>query len=389
MLIDQLRIVGSAQTATVMGAEFIRVATRAHIGRPPPPRKEGTGQLVYPFSMAHAEVAVRYMRTATRVVWDCYASSAKRLDGLYHELVDSVASDTRPLFRDGDTISVEAKRLVDFPAGERQIVGTVKNALIDGAAQRGLRLELDVVRPRTHWVVRQHDDGRLLVARDLGAGSLTQRGWRQEAGEAPIREHLAAALLMLARFNPRNDILVDPMCGSGTIPLEAYAMARGQGRAGTLGLAGLPTEFFDAKPLFADAAPLLIGCDADLEMLRVSRDNAIRAGVGNSVVWQRSDVAALTPELVTQIAEERRHPARTGLFLCNPPYGERLAPPDLRLVYGAMVDSFAAFSGWRAGVIVDNPEFEWVAVRVLGQPRIKQPLANGNLRAYFYLYEIG
>src|SRR5206468_9314695 len=109
---------------------------------------------------------------------------------------------------------------------ERQIVGTVKNALIDGAAKRGVRLRVDADRPTSRWVARLDAAGELVISIDLGGGSLSQRGWRRDAGEAPLREHLAAVLLMLARFDPRIDTLVDPMCGAGTIPIEAVHLAR-------------------------------------------------------------------------------------------------------------------------------------------------------------------
>jgi putative N6-adenine-specific DNA methylase len=383
MKIDELRIIGSAQTATVMAAECIRVATRSHIGRPPPPRKEGTGQLVYPFSLALAEVATRYMRTATRVVWDCYRSSARRLEDLYQELCVDVASDERPLLRHGDTISVEAKRMIDFPAGDRQVIGAVKNALIEGARQARKKVELDADAPTTHWVVRQDDSGQMVVARDLGGGSLTQRGWRHAQGEAPLREHLAAVLLMLSRFDPRHDTLLDPMCGSGTIPIEARAMARGAGRSGALGLGGI-APMREPPPLFADSDPLCIGCDVDLSVLRMASDNAHSAGEGDAVVLQRADFADLTPALVEEIAAERGQKIDSGLILVNPPYGERLDPGDLRLLYGMMADTLRQFRGWRAGLLVGSPEFE----QVMGRSRIKQPLSNGQIRSYFYLYDL-
>jgi 23S rRNA G2445 N2-methylase RlmL len=384
VIIDELRIIGSAQTATVMAAECIRVATRAHIGRPPPPRKEGTGQLVYPFSMPLAQVAVRYLRTATRVLWDCWRSDARRLDDLYADLCDDISADRRPVFVDGDTISIEPKRLFDFPAGDRQIIGTVKNAMIESARKRRIHLSLNPHGASTRWVVRQDDGGQIVVSRDLGGGSLTQRGWRHQQGEAPLREHLAAVLLMLCRYNPRQDTLLDPMCGSGTIPIESVAMARGAARPGVLGLSGLDANDGQAPPpLFADASPLAIGCDVDLNVLRMARDNARAAGVDDDVVLQRADFADLTPALVDDIVAERGRTIDNGLIVVNPPYGERLDPGDLRLLYGMMADTLSKFRGWRAGFLVGSPEFE----QIFGRARIKQPLSNGQIRSYFYLYE--
>ena len=160
----------------------------------------------------------------------------------------------------------------------------MKNALVDALARRGMRLHVDPERPATRWVARQDDSGELVVSIDLGGGSLSQRGWRREAGEAPLREHLAAVLLMLCRFDPRKDVLVDPMCGAGTIPIEAvHAGARDAApdarRSRALGIVA-PSD--EPQPLYADAAPLVIGCDIDLDVLAAARDNARAARVRRS-----------------------------------------------------------------------------------------------------------
>jgi len=390
MIVDELRIVGSTQTNVVMNAELVRVAQRALRRRPPNPRKEGLGQLVLPFDRELAWAAVTYMRTPTRVLWDVARSRADRLEPLYDELLDDLLEDRRVLWRDGDGISVEARRVEEFAAGERQIVGTVKNAIIDAARRRGARLHVDPDRPATRWVARMDDRGEIVVSIDLGGGSLSQRGWRREAGAAPLREHLAAVLLLLARFDPRTDVLVDPMCGAGTIPIEAVHLARATPRA-TPALAALgigPPGDRRIEPLFADSRPVVIGCDVDLEVLAAARDNARGAGVERDVVWQRADVRALSPELVADIARERGHAGEGGLLLANPPYGERLDLEDLRDLYVALAYTCRRFRGWRAGFLVANPLLEEVFFDLVGRPRIKKPLANANLRAYFYLYEL-
>src|SRR5205823_9076574 len=120
---DELRIIGSTQTNVVMAAELTRVARRALGVRPPEPRKEGLGQLVYPFDRDLAWAAVTYLRTPTRVVWDLYRSRATRLEPLFEELFEDIAGDTRAIWRDRDGISVEARHVDAFAAGERQIVG--------------------------------------------------------------------------------------------------------------------------------------------------------------------------------------------------------------------------------------------------------------------------
>jgi 23S rRNA G2445 N2-methylase RlmL len=395
MIVDELRIIGSTQTNVVMAAELIRIAQRTVKHRPPEPRKEGLGQLVYPFNRDLAWAAVTYMRTCTRVLWDVYRSHANRLEPLYEELVDDIRNDERALWRDGDGISVEARRVDDFPAGERQIVGTVKNALVDTLARRGIRLHVDPQRPATRWVARQDDKGDLVISIDIGGGSLSQRGWRREAGEAPLREHLAAVLLMLCRFDPRKDALVDPMCGAGTIPIEAVHMARATPRPTpalkALGISFVPegATGLEPQPLYADASPLVIGCDIDLDVLAAARDNARAARCSEAITWQRADIATLTPAMIDDIARERgREPPTTGVLLANPPYGERLEEHDLEVIYRAIADTCARFPGWRAAFLVGNPLLEQVFMRTHGKPKIKKPLANANLRAYFYLYEL-
>jgi len=393
MIVDELRIVGSTQTNVVMAAELTRVARRALGVRPPEPRKEGLGQLVYPFDRDLAWAAVTYLRTPTRVVWDVYRSRASRLEPLYDELVADVRADARPLVRDSEGLTVEVRRVEPFAAGERQIVGTVKNALIDGAARRGVRLHVDPARPALRWVARQDDHGELVVSIDLGGGSLSQRGWRRDAGDAPLREHLAAVLLMLCRFDPRSDILVDPMCGSGTIPIEAVHAARATPRPtpalAALGITGPGGPVRPAPALFPDAAPLVIGCDLDLAALAAARDNGRAAGVADQITWQRADATQLTPAVIDDIARERgRSAPTTGVLLANPPYGERLDPGDLDELYGALARTCQRFRGWRAGFLVGNPQLEQAFHRAIGPPRIKKPLANANLRAYFYLYDL-
>ena len=253
-----------------------------------------------------------------------------------------------------------------------------------------MRLHVDPERPASRWVARLDEAGDLVVSIDLGGGSLSQRGWRREAGAAPLREHLAAVLLMLCRFDPRADILVDPMCGAGTIPIEAVHAARATPReAPTLGVLGIrPPDGARTGPLYPDADPMVVGCDVDLQVLAVARDNARRAGVTDRVTWQRTDIAHLKPETIADIARERGREPGPGLLIANPPYGERLDDPDLVATYEAVAETCQRFRGWRAGFLCGSPIFEDVLGHALGRPRIKKPLANANLRAYFLLYEL-
>ncbi len=394
MIVDRLRIVGAPLTNKVMAGELSRLAVRAIRRRPEEPRKAGTGTLVYPFDPGLAATAAIYARTPTRALRDLYASSARRLEPLYDDLVEDVARDTRGWIRDGESISIEAGNVGPFAAGERQVVGTIKNAIVDGCARRGVRVRVDPDHPDLRLHARLDDDETPVVALDLVVGaerrSMSQRGWRLESGVAPIREHLAAVLVMLARFDARHDVLVDPMCGAGTIAIEAALMARGAPLSDTPPACAKRPPCDEparelGRPLFADAEPVIVGNDVDLEVLVAAKGNAARAGVTGQIVWRRGDLADLDPAEIETIARERGRTAERGLILSNPPYGERLDDADLRLLYGALLDTCKKFRGWRAAFFVANEEFEYV---FKARPAVKKPLSNGNLRGYFFLYEL-
>ena len=371
MRADALRLVGSAQTNRAMEAELIRVAHR-HLGRrPPAPRRDGTGQLAFPWDAELAQAALTYHRTSTRVVRDLYESSARRLEPLYDELRADVGADDRDWLRGARTVSVEVRRMAEFAAGERQVVGTVKNAILDGARARGVTLEIDPERPDLLVVARQDDRGHVVVGLDLSLGTRTRRGWRKDAGEAPLREHLAAVMAIEARYDARRDLVIDPMCGAGTIAIEVALAARGAAVLGT------------APPLWPDARPIVIAGDRDLGVLASARDNAKRAGV--DVIFHRGDFAALGRDRILALAADAGDVPPGGLVLCNPPWGERLELEDARLLYGAFYDWWRSLGDFRCGVLCAHPALE----QVFGQRyKVKKPLsASSNLRSYFYLYE--
>lgn len=405
---DHLRLIGTPGSNNVMAAELVRLAQRALGPRPPAPHKAGSGVLVYPFEPALAAVAASYHRTATRVLWDLFASDARRLEPLYDEIAADVRSDRRAWAWDGATLSVRARNVKPFAAGERQIVGTIKNALIDGARARGMALHVDPEAPDIHVTVRMHDD-TVIVSLDLAGASLSHRGYRVHHGAAPLREHLAAVLLMLARWDARSEILLDPMCGAGTICIEAALMATAAPlwpRSHAPAYLRLPVFAarsdcaWPREPLFPDTRALVLGNDVDARALAAAQANARAAGT--DVAWSRGDFRALTRAQVEARAAGRagahtapsgpaRHPGQRGLILCNPPYGHRLErgqdDDDQRVLdlYRDLGDWCDQFHGWRAAFLVANRDFE----RAFGRrARVRKPLDNGALPAYFHLYEL-
>ena len=391
-IIDQLRLIGVPGTNKVMAGELSRLSQRGCADlRLPVPKKDGLGALAYPFDPRLAGLAVRYHRTSTRVLWGLYRSAAQRLEPLYQELADAVALEQRPWLQEGTRFSIAPFNLEPFAAGARQVVGVAKNALIDGAARRGVGLVLDPDDPQLRFDLRLHGHA-VVLSLDLAGRPMNQRGYRSETGVAPLRENLAAVLVMLARHDARRQVLLDPMAGSGTIAIEAACMARGR----PVWVDPRRPAAEDIEPvaghcqqpsgsLFADTRPLVLANELDPQIARVARRNMANAGVERYIHFGQGDFRDLVPDRVRAIAAEAGFDPGQGLILSNPPYGERLSPGLLVEFYRDLGAWCAGFPGWRAAFLVANPDFE---AAFGSRPRIKKPLNNGPLRGYFYLYDL-
>ena len=221
------------------------------------------------------------------------------------------------------------------------------------------------------------------VGIDTTGVSLHKRGYRPAAGKAPIAENLAAALIMLTPWK-KERILVDPFCGSGTIPIEAAMMAAniapGMNREFT---AEQWTNLIDRKYWYeaideahdqmdTNIETDIQGYDIDGDVLKTARRNAADAGVDHLIHFQRREVSQLS------------HPGKYGFIITNPPYGERLeekaALPKLYREFG---ESFRKLDTWSAYMITSYEDAE----RYFGRKADKnRKLYNGMLRTYFYQF---
>ncbi|MSP62010.1 MAG: hypothetical protein EXR72_17100 [Myxococcales bacterium] len=184
-------------------------------------------------------------------------------------------------------------------------------------------------------------DDQVTVSLDAGGDLLHKRGWRVEAGRAPIRENLAACLLALAEWDG-TDALYDPFCGAGTIVIEGALLAAGkppfQGRAGFAcdewGKAKPKARAGGRPPSSTPASvPMVFGSDHQAQAVTTSVANARRAGV--SVPFRVMDVAEAQP------------PAVVGTIVTNPPYGERLGlnVDEVYATFGRVLRE--RFGSWR------------------------------------------
>ncbi len=221
------------------------------------------------------------------------------------------------------------------------------------------------------------------VGIDTTGVSLHKRGYRPAAGKAPIAENLAAALIMLTPWHG-DRILIDPFCGSGTIPIEAAMMAAniapGMNRSFTAedwpGL--IPKKNWydavdEAQDMIDDRIDTDIqGYDVDPEVLRTARQNADAAGVGHLIHFQQREV------------KDMRHPKKYGFVITNPPYGERLEEKEtLPRIYREFGEAFRELDSWSAYMITSYDEAERYFGRKADRNR---KIYNGMIRTYFYQF---
>ena len=227
-----------------------------------------------------------------------------------------------------------------------------------------------------------HKD-EVTVSLDTTGESLHKRGYRKLTAKAPIAENLSAALIMLTPWN-KTRILVDPFCGSGTIPIEAAMMAAnmapGMNRSF---LAESWTHIISRKEWYAcmDEAAELVdfsqmpdiqGYDIDDEMVRIARENAKLAGVEQYIHFQRRGIEALS------------HPKKYGFIITNPPYGERLEDKNtIASIYRTLGERYRQLDSWSLYMITSYED----AQQMIGRKADKnRKIYNGMLKTYYYQF---
>lgn len=202
-----------------------------------------------------------------------------------------------------------------------------------------------------------------MVSIDSSGALLHRRGYRQAVAKAPLRETLAAGMLLASGWDGRSPLL-DPFCGSGTIAIEAALMARGLAAGHHRRFAFMDWPGFDEKiwqGLLAEAGsadgaemPIIQASDRDAGAVRMAQENAERAGVASDIQFTCQAVSAITP------------PGGPGWVVTNPPYGLRVSEGhDLRNLYAQFGNVLRTHcAGWQAAILCSDPA-------LLGQTRIK------------------
>lgn len=337
--------------------------------------------------------ACLWSRLANRVVLHIAEVAATSADELYDGVVHLDWQQHIPVggsFRVNFIGENEAIRNTQFGAQR------VKDGIVDRFTRSGgKRPAVEAKAPDVTISARLHR-GQLALGIDISGHSLHQRGYRTEQGLAPLKENLAAALLMRAGWPAiaaEGGDFADPMCGSGTLVIEAAMMAldiapgRRQERFGFEKWLGHQPETWLSLRQEAEKrayegkqgkVPAFQGFDQDARVISTARNNARRAGLDDLIEFDARPVQALA------LGDDR---AANGLILVNPPYGERLSERQaLAGLYESLGEAVKkAASGWRLGVFTGAPEFG----KSIGLRSFKQyKLFNGKLPAKLLLFTI-
>ena len=262
----------------------------------------------------------------------------------------------------------------------------VKNAVVDRQrALWGQRSSVDLDQPDLHLHVHLDREGGVLSL-DGSGGSLHRRGYRAAMGLAPLKENLAAGLIRLSGWTGTTPLL-DPLCGSGTLLIEAASLAAshapGLNRSFALeGWADFDAHLWEEecerarrRQISGGLTPIIVGCEQDVSIAEQARGNVEAAGLSHLITIHTGDFRDLQP------------PDGPGTVVCNPPYGERLGgDQDLEALYndlGVMLKQQC--SGWDFWLLSGNPRITG-ALRMKASRRI--PINNGGIDCRWLHYQV-
>jgi putative N6-adenine-specific DNA methylase len=327
--------------------------------------------------------AVNYMsRTALSVLWEIAEFNIRSADDLYNKAQ-----------------KIRWEEYIDG-YGKFSIVPVVKSPLFNHTGFAGLKLKdsiADYFRRKSGFrpsvdtedpdlMINLHiSNERVTISLDSSAVPLFKRGYRKEASAAPLNEVLAAGMLMISGWE-QSKCLIDPMCGSGTIPIEAAMMAcnvppgKFRERFGFEKWKNFDKgEFEKIKTRYDDSVTeggdvRIYGYDISAEAIEMAGVNANAAGVGKVIHLEVCDFKDLKPVY------------NEGFIFINPPYGERISAGETDAIYSmtgtTLKHSFEGFTAW---LISSNRE----SVKHIGlKPSAKHTLYNGALECLFAKYEL-
>ncbi len=349
------------------------------------------GGVAFSGTLATAYAANLHSRLASRVLWHLNEGGYRNANDLYERVRGMAWHEhlcAQLTLRVDVTARASTLQSLDFATLR------IKDGIVDQLREAtGERPNIDRTQPDARvYVHLEHETANVYL--DLSGPPLFKRGWRRDKGEAPLKENLAAGLLLLSGWTPEHPLL-DPMCGSGTIAIEAATIALRQAP-------GLHRKFgfeklrsFDriawgnvhdaARAAVTPEAPCLIsGSDISSRVIEIARHNAQTAGLEKLLTDGRLSFSACDARQVQPLPIVNQG----GMIVCNPPYGEQSSPKSAP-VSGLMRD-FAerlkgAFAGWDVWLLSAERKLP-------GQLRLKESrkivLFNGPLECRLFRFQL-
>lgn len=320
------------------------------------------------------------LHTAIRILKPIAHFRARSAEDMYDEVKKIDWSQYIEL---GKTFSVDSVVYSDEFRNSRFVTYKVKDAIVDQfREQTGKRPNISVSNPDIRLNIHIAED-QATLSLDSSGESLHRRGYRQESVEAPLNEVLAAGMILMTGWRGETDF-IDPMCGSGTLPIEAALIAR------NISPGVFRKEFaFEKWPDFdADLFDRIYnddsqerefehhiyGYDIEIKAVNTAAINVRAAGLSKEVSIAQADF------------KDFQKPAAQSLIVMNPPYGERISTPDLLGTYKMIGERLKhQFGGNTAWVLSYREEcFEQIGLK----PSLKIPVYNGSLECEFRKYQL-
>ena len=320
------------------------------------------------------------LHTAIRILKPIRHFKAKSADDVYEEIKKIDWTDylgTEKTFTVDSVVFSEEFRHSKFVSYK------VKDAIVDQFREKtGKRPNISVANPDIRLNMHIADD-KCTLSLDSSGESLHRRGYRQESVEAPLNEVLAAGMILLSGWQGDTDF-IDPMCGSGTLLIEAALIAKNMAP----GLfrkeyafekwpdfdADLFDNIYNDESMERDFNHKIYGYDIDMKAVNTARMNVKAAGLSDIISVEQQDLKEFT------------QPQNKSIMITNPPYGERISTPDLMGTYKMIGERLKhQFKGNDAWVLSYREEcFDQIGLK----PSIKIPLYNGSLECEFRKYQM-
>lgn len=321
------------------------------------------------------------LRTAIRILFPIHHFRVRHESGLYSKIKQI---DWSNYFGLKSTFAITATTHSKYFRHSKYAALKSKDAIVDQFRDKfGRRPNVDIKRPSIRINIHIHDD-KCTVSLDSSSESLHLRGYRQEVGEAPLNEVTAAGMILLSNWNKEKPF-VDPMCGSGTLLVEAARIAGNippqinRNRFGFFFWKDFDQDLWNevvenAKSKIVPINVPIMGFDKDFKVLRMAERNIELAGLSEVIQIERKKIENL------ELGMEE------GIVITNPPYDVRLVNDDINAFYKLMGDRFKHhFKGFTVWLISSNFQaFKNVGLR----PSAKIPIYNGPLECRFVRYEM-